>query len=108
LRYQHGVFVPVGGTTGIEKAAQEMRAEEVFIELLRHYHASGRNVSHNKHAGNYAAALFANEAEAKKAQLRRKDFEAAMTRLFDKDKVVVESYGPPSKPASHLVEKGRQ
>jgi RecA-family ATPase len=107
LRYEAGVFIPVRGVSDLEKAAQDTRAEEAFIDLLRRYQGSGRNVSHNKHAGNYAAGLFAAEAEAKTAQLRRKDFEAAMTRLFEKGRIAVESYGPPSKPASHLVEKGR-
>jgi RecA-family ATPase len=105
LRYQDGVFVPVRGASGLEKAAEDMKAEELFIELLRRFNKDGRKVSHNKHSGNYAPALFADEPQAKKAHLRRKDFEAAMSRLFSKEKLYVEAYGPPSKAWSRLLER---
>jgi RecA-family ATPase len=106
LQYQDGIFVPVRGVSGLEKAAHDIRAEELFIELLRRYEKDGRNVSHSKHSGNYAAALFAGEPEAIKSQFRRKDFDAAMTRLFSKDKLVAETYGPRSKPSFRLAERG--
>jgi RecA-family ATPase len=110
LRYQEGVFVPVRGASSLEKAAHEMQAEQMFIELLRRFEKDGRNVCHSKKANNYAPTMFAEDPEAKKAQLGRKDFEAAMVRLFGKDKgkLVVESYGPPSKRWSRLVERGGQ
>jgi hypothetical protein len=102
------LFLPERGVSSLEKAAQEMRAEEMFIELLRLYQGAGRNVSHSKTANNFAPATFANEPEAKKSQIRRKDFEAAMIRLFSKNRLVVETYGPPSRTSSRLVERDRQ
>jgi RecA-family ATPase len=108
LRYEAGVFVPVRGVSSLEKAAQGMRAEEIFISLLRRYQSDGRPVSHNKKSNNYAPTVFATEPEAKKAELRRRDLDEALVRLFSKELVVVETYGPPSRGWSRLVEKARQ
>jgi RecA-family ATPase len=104
LQYQNGVFVPVRGVSDIEKAAHDIRVEDLFIDLLRRYEETGRHVSRSKHSGNYAATLFAEEPEAKGLKLRRKDLEVAMSRLFTKKKLDVKPYGPPSKGWFRLAE----
>jgi hypothetical protein len=93
------------GLFTLGQAAEDIKAEELFIELLRRFNKSGRNVCQNSRANNYAPTLFAAEPEAKQLKLRRKDFEAAMSRRFAKDKLVVETYGPPSKSMSRILER---
>jgi hypothetical protein len=51
----------------------------------------------------YAPTVFAKEQEARAAGLKKKDFESAMSRLFDANKIHVESSGPPSRRSSRLV-----
>src|SRR5262249_40125826 len=65
LRYQNGLSLPVPGTTSLNQAAKEARADEAFLALLRRFSAANRNVSY-KTSKSYAPALFAKEAEAKK------------------------------------------
>jgi hypothetical protein len=67
------------------------------------YNEQNRNVSHKSAAKNYAPTAFSQEAEAKKYGLRKKDFEAAMLRLFDTGEIRVEPYGPPSRGFTTLV-----
>jgi hypothetical protein len=71
--------------------------------LSRRFADQGVNVSHQKTAPNYAPKLFAEEAEAKKNNLRKCDFETAMRNLFATNKIHVESYGRPSRPYSRLA-----
>ena len=63
---------------------------------------TGRNLSHNKASPNHAPKVFADEAEAKKAHLRKADFEEAMRRLFANKKITVENYGKPSNPHERI------
>ena len=45
LRWQSGLFLPPAGASGsFDKLAQEQRAEHVFLDLLRRFTASNRNV----------------------------------------------------------------
>jgi RecA-family ATPase len=83
LRYSNGLFLPVPGATGdfLERAAQELRADEIFVALLRRFTAEGRMVS-DKPSPSYAPAVFAREDEAKQVGLTSKALEAAMRRLF--------------------------
>jgi RecA-family ATPase len=96
LRYQDGMFLPVQGTTTLDRMAQEQEAEHIFLDLLRRFTAQNRNAS-EKHGPSYAPAHFAKEEEAKRAGLKSKDLEAAMRRLFTADKIWNEPYGPPSR-----------
>jgi len=81
-------------------------ADEMFLELLRRFSTQGRNVSEKPNAPTYAPAAFAKEADAKSQNLRKPDFEAAMRRLFANNKLHVENYGRPSRPASKLAPGG--
>jgi RecA-family ATPase len=103
LRYQRGLFLPEGGASNIEKLAREAKADQVFLDLLRRFGAQGRNVSEKTSSNNYAPKAFAEDAEAKKHGLRKADFKAAMVRLFSADKIYVDNYGRPSRPASRLA-----
>jgi RecA-family ATPase len=100
LRYQRGLFLPEAGLSTLDKLAREQQAENIFLDLLKHYEQTGRNVSESKTANNYAAAAFTKEQAAK--GFRKADLEVAMRRLFDKGQIHVENYGRPSRPAYRI------
>src|SRR5436190_2721054 len=83
LRYQRGLFLPEAGVSDLDKAAREARADAAFMELLKHFTGTGRNVSDKPNAPTYAPTMFAKESAAKSLGLRKTDIEAAMRRMFD-------------------------
>ena len=105
LRYGNGLFLPVAGVSDLDKIARDAKADEVFLDLLKRFAGEGRNVSDKSNSHTYAPTNFAKETEAKKSQLRKPDFEAAMRRLFADGKICVETYGRPSRPYSRLAIK---
>jgi RecA-family ATPase len=104
LRYQNGLFLPVAGTSSLEKAAAEQAAEQMFMTLLGRFTRQGRNVSEKPTAPNYAPAEFAREKEAKSGHLTKATLANAMRRLFAANKIHVEDYGRPSRPSSRIAE----
>jgi hypothetical protein len=92
---------PVPGATSINEA----RVDEIFVELLQRFTKSGRFVSDNPSAKNYAPAQFAKEGEAKRegASIGKVAFEAALRRLFAAGAIKNESYGRPSNPHRRVV-----
>jgi len=107
-----GVYLPTSsGSSALDKAAADARAEHVFLDLLRRYTGQGREVSH-KAGPSYAIALFAKETAAQKLAAkdkeRRKALESAMNRLFEANKIRVDQYGRPSRPYNKIVEQQQQ
>jgi RecA-family ATPase len=92
LRYQRGLFLPVPGIASLDKVAQEAKADEIFLDLVRRFTRENRNIG-DKPGTSYAPAIFAREDEAKQAGLNNKIFEAAMRRLFKAEKIWNEPYG---------------
>jgi RecA-family ATPase len=86
LRYRNGLFLPVAGVSTLDRAAQEMRADKIFLALLRRFTAENRIVT-DKPGRAYAPALFAREDEAKEVRLTNKALEAAMRRLFKTNRI---------------------
>jgi RecA-family ATPase len=103
VRYRNGVYVPEPSTGSAEQLMAERVVEGIFLDVLRRYIKDGRNVSH-KVSPTYAPALFVDEPEAKQAKLRKKDLVEAMNRLFAASRIRVETFGPPSKERSRIVE----
>jgi RecA-family ATPase len=97
LRYQNGLYLPVLGTGSLERLAQEAKANDLFLALLRRFTKENRNVSDRTGPG-YAPAVFAREDEATQAKLDNKALEAAMRRLFKEGKIWNEPYGKASRP----------
>lgn len=102
LRYQHGLFLPLPGVKSLDKAAQEAKADDMFIEILRRFGKQNRHVS-DRSGKNYAPALFAREDEAQSAVITGKHFEAAMRRLFKTNRITNESYRRSGKNCFRLV-----
>jgi RecA-family ATPase len=103
LRYQRGLFLPEAGVSNLDKLGREIKAEEIFLDLLRRFTREGRNISHVLTAPTNAPAAFAREAEAKKFRIGKDDLKGAMSRLFAANKIFVEQYGRPSRPSSRLA-----
>ena len=104
LRWQDGMYLPVPGTASIDQAAQEAKADEIFLNLLRRFTCENRFVS-GKPSSNYAPALFAKEEEARREMINSKMFEAAMRRLFKAGTIWNEPCGKPSRPSFRIVVK---
>jgi RecA-family ATPase len=102
LRYQNGLFLPEATPDEFEKSAAEAQADTVFLELLDRLNAQGRNVGASPNSSNYAPTVFAGEGTG----ISRKQFSAAMTRLFNGNRIRIETYGPPSRQHNRLVRRG--
>ena len=86
LKYRDGMFLPVPGMASLDRLAQQAKAQEVFLALLKRFTSENRNLSANPGRG-YAPSEFAGEDEAKKANLRKADFKDAMRQLFKDGKI---------------------
>jgi RecA-family ATPase len=102
LHYQRGLFLPVASASTVEKAATEAKAEALFLELLAQYGQQGRSVN-DRPGPAYAPVLFAEERKAKSARVKKIALAEAMRRLFDANRIHVETSGPPSKQRLQLV-----
>jgi RecA-family ATPase len=105
LRWNNGLFLPVGGAGYLDKLAVQQTADLLFLDLLTRFARQGRNVSAIRNAPNFAPAEFAREPEAKADHVSKQALTDAMRRLFVADKIRVEDYGRPSRPASRIAIK---
>jgi RecA-family ATPase len=103
LKWNNGLFLPVGGVSGLEKIAAEQNADNLFLELLDAFMGQGRNVSHLKSAHNYAPTAFARDPKAKAMPKVTKALADAMERLFAAKKIRAENYGRPSRPNYRII-----
>jgi DNA polymerase-1 len=99
VRWQNGMFLPVEGMS-MDAAERAVKAEEVFITLLKKIRAQGREVNH-KAGSTYAPKIFAEQPDAQ--GITKREFKAAMERLLDAGAIKVEDYGKASRPAYRLV-----
>jgi RecA-family ATPase len=106
LRWKNGLFVPVGGVSNLEKMAAEQATEQMFLALLNEFNQQGRTVSDKTTSHGYAPSAFAKDPKAKAAHVSKAALADAMHRLFSANKIHVENYGRPSRPASKLVAGG--
>ena len=88
LRYQEGLFLPVGGQTDFERAAADAETEALFLLQLNKFTIQGRNLSASPNSANFAPTAFAGACLG----MTKKQFTDAMTRLFNANKIRVEDY----------------
>jgi RecA-family ATPase len=105
LRYQKGLFLPMPGMTSLDRAAQEAKADDVFLHLLVRFTKQGRIVG-DKRGTSYAPALFAREPEARSGKLNNRQLADAMGRLFTANRIHLEAYGAPSRGTYRLAVGG--
>jgi len=101
LKYQNGLYLPLPGASSLTNAM----TDDVFLTLLARFTKENRNVG-DRRGPSYAPALFAQEDETKRVNLRSRDFESAMRRLFAAGKIWNEPYGKPSRPHYRIARKG--
>jgi RecA-family ATPase len=104
LRWQAGAYVPVGGTSSLDRMALKAKAEATFLDLLRQFNEQGQNVSPSK-SSTYAPARFAKHSKA--AGISSGHLEIAMQELLDRKSIRIEAFGPPSKMRQRLVCEGQ-
>jgi len=107
LRYERGLFLPISGVGTLDKRAAERKADDMFVSLLAKLNKRNEIISSKIGAHMFAPTVFAKEPDAKAAHLKKKDFEDAMGRLFDADKIHLEQYGAPSRDTFKLVVGGQ-
>jgi RecA-family ATPase len=102
LRYNNGLFLPVGGSGRLSKLAREQGADEQFLILLRRIVEQGRNVSSKNKASIYAPTFFANLPN--NGGFSSKEFTQAMERLLQRRAIHIVTEGPRSKQRDRIVE----
>jgi RecA-family ATPase len=102
LRWQDGLFLPEKRKSALQQAAQDQRDDEVFVSVLSRFTQQNRVVSANP-GRSFAPSLFADEKEAKFAHVNSARLRAAMDRLIESGRVLIEITGPPSRQRSKLV-----
>ncbi|MGY4369207.1 RecA-family ATPase [Bradyrhizobium sp. LB1.3] len=105
LQWSNGLYVPVRAPSAPEQAARNAAADALFLQLLDRSADRGENVSARPTANNYAPTGFAKTAEAKAQHFGRDHFADALDRLIVANQLVVETYGPPSRPANRIVRR---
>lgn len=83
--------MPVEQPGGLFGRLERQRVEDVFLTLLDRCMEQGLNLSHSKNASGFAPKVFAQRPDAD--GYTRRDFDAAMPRLFAEKRIVVEDYG---------------
>jgi RecA-family ATPase len=100
LRWSNGVFVLDRQVGGLDKLAEEAKAERVFLDLLTAFKHQGRDVS-AKPSRTYAPVVFERNPGAE--GVTKRAFESAMERLLTRGSIYVDTSGPPSKPRSRIA-----
>jgi RecA-family ATPase len=103
MRWCDGVFVADVGETRLDRMSAGMKAERVFLKLLRQHTEQGRRV--NAAGGlHYAPKVFAEHPDSEGCT--KKALRTAMERLLVSGKLAIQQEGPPSRRVSYLVEAG--
>jgi RecA-family ATPase len=97
LRWQRGVFVPVGAGNPLEQAAAEAPIDQAFLRCLDAATAQGRSISPNP-SSSFAPTVFEKMPEAR--GIKRGGFEMAMQRLLSAGTIKV---APGPRKTSQLV-----
>jgi RecA-family ATPase len=101
--FKAGAFAP---EQNFSSDANDAKCDQIFLDLLARYTDQGRFVTDKSGTG-YAPPKFADEAVAKKASLTKRHFERAMTRLFASGRIKLETFGPPSKIRTRIIDTTR-
>jgi RecA-family ATPase len=104
LRYRNGLFVPASTILpAADEAARMAEADQLFLSLLRLFTYQKQDLSPKKKAGNYAPNVMADHPDAKLSKFRKHEFEEAMQRLLDQEKIHIAEDGPTWRKRSYLV-----
>jgi RecA-family ATPase len=98
VRWQDWVFVPdTGEITAANTGTQNLQIETKFLELLRTYNAQGRDVSPSR-SNAYACTAFERDTG-----IKRNEWEAAMSRLLNKQSIKIIRVGTGTRAKKALI-----
>jgi RecA-family ATPase len=100
LRWEDGSFVLKGALSTPQQAATFAKIDDLFVKLLEERNAQGRWVTPNRATG-YAPKELA--AMPSSSGCTATAFANAMERLLTAKRIIVETFGPPSKQRQRLV-----
>jgi RecA-family ATPase len=100
MRWQDGLFVPIGTPSTIDQRAAELRADTAFLDLLKLFTEQNQRVGPYK-GPNYAPAKFADHPTGSPFGSRK--LAAAMQRLLDAKRIRIEEEGPKSRKVTFLA-----
>ena len=100
MRWQNGLFVPVGTPSNIDQRVAEAKAESAFLDLLDLFIEQNQRVGPYK-GPNYAPAKFADHPTGSPFGSRK--LAAAMQRLLDAKRIRIKEEGPTSRRVTFLV-----
>ena len=101
MRWQDGVFVANAVENGLDRTAANVKAERVFLKLLRAFTAQERYVSVQP-GPTFAPAFFSKHPDAEGCS--KQALRAAMERLFTANKIRTAHHGTGAKLRSHIAE----
>lgn len=101
MTWRNGVFVADAPETGLDRMATGMKAERVFVKLLRVHTEQGRRVN-DKGGTSYAPKAFAEHPQAE--GVTKRAFKSAMEALLADGKVKIATDGPVSRRVNYLIE----
>lgn len=100
LRWEDGSFVLQGSLSAPQQAATFAKIDDLFLKLIEERNAQGRWVTPNKATG-YAPKELATMPGA--SGCTAPAFTNAMERLLTAKRIIIETFGPPSKQRQRLV-----
>ena len=104
LRWSNGLWLPPDASNKAGRQAErEIKADDLFMILLRRLDGEGRNVSASP-SSTYAPTVFAKETAAKQSKISKQAFTDAMSRLFEAKRLRVVMDGSPSRQRSKIIE----
>jgi RecA-family ATPase len=101
LEWRNGLYVPIGGTATVERAAREQYVDDAFLSALKRLVAQGYDVAPGHTSTNSAPKLMKGRDETK--GIRQEEIKSAQARLIDKGCLRIEPYGPASKGKKRVV-----
>lgn len=104
IKWKAGVFVAEQAEQGLDRMAANAKSERVFLKLLAVYAEQGRTVNHAS-GSSYAPKKFADHPDSE--GMTKLAFRRAMESLLSKNKIFIDTQGPPSKRRSFLVKNDR-
>jgi RecA-family ATPase len=103
VRWQRGVYVLESAPNSLERLAEDQKVDQRFIDLLGQFYGQDRNVSDKQSANAYAPKLFSEQKGKDGKRISKRLFADAMQRLFEANKIHLESYGPASRGTTRLA-----
>ncbi|MFB0874249.1 AAA family ATPase [Sphingobium sp. sgz301303] len=103
VKWERGAFVIVGtvGTAAAKRKANDQSADELFLQILAAFDASGKTVARAPQSIDYAPKLFAKHPDAQ--GFTKQQFAVAMDRLFSTGRIGEQAVGFASKSKRVIV-----